>query len=117
MKTVCRTYELCGRLWTTFYGTPAECAEADGGHDENYYNEVSGFTCSQRAILYIVRDIQETTEYRQIVWWHEFCHSVLYSLGVPADLHDEVKVDAVAHMLYNYMTTKKGRVNLNGETT
>lgn len=59
------------------------------------------------AIIYLKAGMKP--ELQQISFYHELGHAICFTLGWDELNEDEGKIDALAGMLYQYLSTKKGR--------
>lgn len=97
-----KTYELAGRKWKVVRGTQEQLEKIC---DRDMKDE-SGWCDVKTATLYVVEEGDES--YVDVTMWHEFVHSLFYSMGWHGDKeHDEVLVDALAHLLHQFERTRR----------
>ena len=106
-----KTFEIMGRQWQVKYvSEEALCSEVPEA--EKFKHHVSGWCCQENATIYICEHDLENAGYREVTFYHELEHAVLYAMGVYKDDHDEEKVDLRGQIRHQYETSKKGEVKV-----
>ena len=97
MIAIPKTFRLGGRTWTVRF-------EKIVGRDP----DILGLCRTHDAEIIIKKGLKpETTQH---TFYHELCHATFETLGWDDLSTDEGKVDALGGLLYQFLSSKKGKL-------